>query len=45
MMRDAWSMSHTTRRTNVDSYSEREFQAGKIIGSLSNVDDVAEDHA
>ena len=28
MMRDAWSMFHTTRRTNVDSYCEREFQAG-----------------
>ena len=28
MMRDAWSMFHTTRHTNVDSYCEREFQAG-----------------
>ena len=27
MMRDAWSMFHSTRRTNVDSYCEREFQA------------------
>ena len=28
MMRDAWSMVQSTRRTNVDSYCEREFQAG-----------------
>ena len=28
VMRDAWSMFHSTRCTNVDSYCEREFQAG-----------------
>ena len=28
VIHDAWSTFHTTRRTNVDSYCEREFQAG-----------------
>ena len=28
VIRDAWSMFHSPRRTNLDSYGEREFQAG-----------------